>query len=446
MENRVIVIDQIMGMGKTSYAIQYINEHPELSFIYCTPFLDEVQRIKQNCKNSNFKEPTYDSSKKIERKIDSFNDLLMNGENIVLTHSTFANANDDTVEFIENSNYVLILDETLNTLENFNDVCSDNTQKVSKADIKMLQDVGFIEIDDYGKVKWTGESYAGGKFTDVEKYAKNGTLLYLDQSMLVWQFPAHIFKLFKDVIILTYLFDGSILKPYLQYHGFDWTVKGLAKTDGKYHLTDYCDNKETLENSRKLITIFDNEKLNNYKNKSLSKSWYKSNKAKLQKGEENELEQLKKNLSNYFRNIQKAKAKDILWTCPKEYMDQLKGAGYTAVRKLQPDEKHLPIKEREKVEKQLSCFLPCNARATNDFKERSVLAYCSNMYLNPYIKRYFEKKNLKDGTKIEVNEDLFALSCMVQWIWRSQIRDGKPISVYIPSCRMRQLFKNWLYA
>ncbi len=434
MENKVIVIDQIMGMGKTSYAIQYINEHPELSFIYCTPFLDEVARIKNQCADSNFKEPTYESG----RKIDSFNELLMSGENIVLTHSTFANANENTVEYIKNSDYVLIMDETINTLENFNDVCSDKAQMVSKADIKMLQDMGFISTDEYGKVEWTGESYYGGKFTDVERFAKNGTLLYLDNSMLVWQFPANIFCLFKDVMILTYLFDGSIMKPYLQYHGFDWTVKGIAKENGRYYLTDYTDNKEVIKRSKNLITIFDNAKANNYKNKSLSKSWYKANKSKV------DIEQLKKHLSNYFKNHMKAKATDILWTCPKEYMDLLKGAGYTMIRRLQPEEKKLSAKDREKIEKQLSCFLPCNARATNDFKERSVLAYCSNMYLNPYIKRYFEKKNLQDGTKIEVNEDLFALSCMVQWIWRSQIRDEKPISVYIPSMRMRQLFNDWL--
>jgi len=33
---------------------------------------------------------------------------------------------------------------------------------------------------------------------------------------------------------------------------------------------------------------------------------------------------------------------------------------------------------------------------------------------------------------------------MIQWIWRSAIRDGKEIWVYIPSRRMRELLKKWL--
>ena len=43
-----------------------------------------------------------------------------------------------------------------------------------------------------------------------------------------------------------------------------------------------------------------------------------------------------------------------------------------------------------------------------------------------------------------VSQDDFALSEMVQWVWRSAIRDGKPITLYIPSDRMYQLFTGLL--
>ena len=45
---------------------------------------------------------------------------------------------------------------------------------------------------------------------------------------------------------------------------------------------------------------------------------------------------------------------------------------------------------------------------------------------------------------ISVNEDGYALSEMLQFIWRSAIRDGKEIWVYIPSIRMRTLLKEWI--
>ena len=44
----------------------------------------------------------------------------------------------------------------------------------------------------------------------------------------------------------------------------------------------------------------------------------------------------------------------------------------------------------------------------------------------------------------ELDEDAYALSEMLQLIWRSRIRNGENINVYIPSKRMRDLFKEWL--
>jgi len=42
------------------------------------------------------------------------------------------------------------------------------------------------------------------------------------------------------------------------------------------------------------------------------------------------------------------------------------------------------------------------------------------------------------------DQDKWALSEMVQFVWRSAIRDEKPITLYVPSKRMRDLFINWL--
>ncbi len=54
------------------------------------------------------------------------------------------------------------------------------------------------------------------------------------------------------------------------------------------------------------------------------------------------------------------------------------------------------------------------------------------------LKNYFQEQG------VEVREDDYALSEMIQWVWRSAIRDGKEIWIYIPSRRMRELFRNWL--
>lgn len=47
------------------------------------------------------------------------------------------------------------------------------------------------------------------------------------------------------------------------------------------------------------------------------------------KATEVQIKQLKNNLENYFRNICKAKQKNILWTCYKDFIPKFKGRGYT---------------------------------------------------------------------------------------------------------------------
>ena len=65
----------------------------------------------------------------------------------------------------------------------------------------------------------------------------------------------------------------------------------------------------------------------------------------------------------------------------------------------------------------------CNTRATNEYRNRNALAYCVNRFLNPDYVKYFAEHG------VEIDQDMFALSEMIQWIWRSAIREGKPIPV-----------------
>lgn len=79
-----------------------------------------------------------------------------------------------------------------------------------------------------------------------------------------------------------------------------------------------------------------------------------------------------------------------------------------------------------------------NTKATNDYGDKQVLAYCVNIFMQPDEKNYLLSNN------IAVQEDRYALSVMLQWIWRSAIRNGQEIWIYIPSKRMRNLLKQWI--
>lgn len=431
--SKIKVIDEPCGRGKTSWAIQYMNKNPDKSFIYCTPFLDEITRIRKSC-NQPFTEPhNYNKS-----KLNDFNELLMKGKNIAVTHCTFANSDDKTIEFLKNGHYCLILDEVLDILVHYNTACND---KIKQADIKHLLDTHNITIDEYGKVSWIGEPYTDGKFATMYAVAKRGYLYYLDKTMLVWQFPPEIFKLFDKVYVLTYLFDGSLLKPYFEYHSIPYELVGINYTNNEYSVSEYHNDKADRVKYKELIEICDNPKLNDYKASSLCKAWF----DRSGKDRQADINKLRLNVKNYFQNICKAKSDSIMWTCYNSHKDKIKGKGYTAIRRITKNEKeNLNSKELKKLQEKLSCFVPCNARATNVYADRYILAYLVNIYANPYVKRYFENKKRSDNISITVNEDCYALSCLIQWVFRSRIRKRQSIKLYIPSNRMRELLMAWL--
>ena len=441
------VIDAPCGSGKTSWAIQYMNENTEKSFIYCTPFLDEIDRVRKACGSyGRFVEPLpYTGS-----KIDSFNELLADGKDIAVTHTTFLNATQETLDLIRTCDYTIVIDEVLDVVTDFNKVQtveSATRQTVAKGDVAFLLDRGIIEIEDNNRVVWRGGKYVDDfKFSEVQKFANLKRLYCIDGKLLLAVFPPEMFRYFDTVYIMTYIFSGSIFKYYLDMFSLSYEPKSVKQNGGGYYLSDYDAAIDIAfrQKCKGLIHICDNEKLNGYRTNSLSKKWYENSRN------DDRLKILKNNLTYYFRRYVNAKASngDIMWTCYGDYENKVKGPGYTMVRSMTESEKRLPVSKREELEKQLSCFVACNAKATNTYRERWALAYCVNMFFNPMIRRFFTDGNdIRESnglSGIYPDEELYALSCLIQWIFRSRIRDGKEIEVYIPNKRMRDLLKSWL--
>ena len=249
-----------------------------------------------------------------------------------------------------------------------------------------------------------------GKFQLVRRYALNRNLIMHNGKILMWNFPPDIFSLFKESYILTYLFSSQLQKYYFDLHNIEyeyyivstdvWNNPVFDKKD------DYTD-KEVKQRLKKMIYIYEGtlNKIGDDKY-SLSKSWYE-NKKHLHK-------QLKNNTLNYFNNIMKTKSNENMWGTFKDYKSKISGKGYT--------KGHVSI----------------TARSTNEFQHKKVLAYTVNRFLSPILEGYFHSKGIK------INQDVFALSEIVQWVWRSAIRNDEDINIYIPSSRMRGLFLSWL--
>lgn len=50
--------------------------------------------------------------------------------------------------------------------------------------------------------------------------------LYLHRDY-IWNFPVSIFEAFVETFVLTYLFNGSLLKYFFDYHILEYTLKSV---------------------------------------------------------------------------------------------------------------------------------------------------------------------------------------------------------------------------
>ena len=407
--SKITVVDNPMGTGKTSWSIQYINDNQFENILYITPFLSEVTRIINNT-NREFKQPAYKGGSKLE----NLNELLDCQYDIASTHALFKKFDDESRENIKKGHYTLILDEVLNVIEPYN---------VQKHDVPLLMDSGCITIDEDGFVIWNKDkANYDTKYNDVKMLAENRSLVCVNQLLLLWHYPPNIFTLFDKIYILTYLFEASILKNYFDLYNIEYIKKSIYSENGKYNISDFYIPDTKIYST--MINIYDGNLNANIKQKQtgLSSSWFdkKINIPIIQ--------QMKKNLNNYFRNILNAKSETIMWTTFKSSKIKLRGKGYS---------KEFTIEQLENVENAYG-FLACNARSTNKYGNCFNLAYCLNVYLHPSVSQFFRQKGMI------IDEELYALSEMIQWIWRSRIRNGESINIYIPSIRMRSLLQSWL--
>lgn len=396
----VKIVNQMMGCGKTSAAINYINESDEdEKFFIITPYLDEVDRYKLSCKSKSFKQPTWEKGTKIE----SLKDLINKNSNIVSTHALFQKFDLELIDMCRARNYTLIMDEVANVVEEY---------PISDSDYKILEK-DFIYVDeDTNQIKWREDRQDySGEFSDIKRLCNLGSLAYYSGSVMMWLFPIDVFNSFRSIYIMTYMFEAQMQRYYYDYYRLQYEYyhvegnsldnfrfyKGVAPDHYKYNYSD-------------LVHILDNEKMNLIGDRStdLSKTWFERNKKNVA------MKQLQNNLTNFFRNIRNNKSNDNLWTTFKDYKKSIQGKGYT------------------------KGFLALNMRATNEYRNRTSVAYIANRYMHPIVKNFFVKHN------IDVDEDMYATSEMLQFIWRSAIRDGKEIWIYIPSIRMRNLLQKWL--
>lgn len=400
----ITVVDSLMGTGKSTWIRNHMNSHPDKRWWYIAVYLKEASVPTEGCPTLNFQEPSDENKKKGDDLIS----LIKKGANIASTHQLFLRIKQtpELLDLIKSQGYTLVIDEAL-----------DVVRDLSKAndDINGQLQLNTFSVDEQsGLLTWQNNEYKGRDFKDVQQAIQTSDVYY-NGDTLISLFKPDIFGAFLDVYVLTYLFDGSRMRMYFDFSGIAYTTCHIISGELS---TGEPDNLQEKKRIKELINLYDGPYydigITKYARTCLSQSWY--NKPQYNKRQE----VLFRSTYNYLHYYLKAKSNDTMFTVFKN------------VFKKNPN--MLPSYKK--------AFVECSAKATNEYRDRFALAYLVNMFQDPEIEKFFAPRGVTQ------DETAFARCSMLQWIWRSRIRnyqtDPKPIHLFVPSPRMRDLLIEWL--
>ena len=427
METRTKILDSVMGSGKTTWIIDQINKNPQEHYIIIVERQTEVDRLAEAC-------PDLVSLSEISeqqniRRLDALEQVAAEGRSIVSTHQLFSKWSDEFLNSVSHWGYQLIMDETLSDI-------------LSSVPIKSS------DLNAYVKDRFIG-CYAGNKFNkvkllkpllskygDVEDRIINSDCYLFDiknnaddpHYQLIQAPRSEMFKLFKNILVLTYQFKGSLLRCYFDLHAIKYQL--LSIKDG--HTILYKD--ELGLNFRDKIYIYGGKLNNGFGTDIGSQCW--THKPVNQKA-------TKKRLRNIYNHWKKCDITpdQFLYTTQKKYQKQVHPVHIRGLKnKLNDDysdankRKYMTAEDKRNVS-----YLSQTIRGTNDFSHKKFMAYMPNTFMDPQIRNFLTQH----GVRIE--EDSYALNRMIQWLWRGCIRNGQDMHVFVPSTRMRKLLVDWLH-
>ena len=404
MQSIININDQPCGGGKTTSMIEGFCS--DRKYLVIVPLLTEVDRVVEWSKSNPFQQPQANDNN-APTKTESLENMVLQGQNIAATHSLF----ERLVPLARQgflSDYDIIIDEVPKVVKPVS-----SKSKVSIEEFYL--NTGYMTVDTKtGLVSPTGKWWSMRDDVDdtlsttILTYANTGCLYLLEGHLFIWAMPRELLTAGRTTTILTYKSDGSMLSSYLK------------KLDVPVEVANDNQCEEAFKKkAAELITIKDIPALSRL---SLSHSGQLAGMSN----------------SNYCRTVVNAlknlrgrqlndvPAEHILITCAKDgwYKDgNEKVAG--------------PFASGSKLF-QGANWLPKVTRGTNKYAHCSHLIYLYDQHVNPYVARWLE-----DNTR--AFDDAFALTELIQWVWRSRVRNGQPVTLYLPNPRMRGLMEEWLW-
>ena len=347
------------------------------------------------------------STDEFDNKSDSLRQLLLDNKNVVTTHALYGIVGQLAWEGCL-KDYDIIIDEVLDVVG--------QVDGVSETSWKLLYiDSGFAEVDVGGKVlptaKW--EEYVGRVSdtlnTNLYALAQRDSLHVVDGSFFLKCLPPPLLQSGRTITIYSYLAEGSMMLAYLNKLGISYR-----------HQRDISEDRQFRAKAKKLITI---KSIPALEDTAFSYSKQTGTKGKVDR---NKL--VAKSLMNIrHRELRDTSLDKVMVTCAKLNW-YLKGNS----------DKPKPNAFSKDSRMFKARWVANTTRGTNDYIQVRTAIYLWDQHMNPYICRWL---GIDKDAKAN---DRYATTELVQWLYRSAVRNGEPITLYMPSNRMRVLLAAWL--
>ncbi len=467
----ITIADKPCGYGKSTEINRSFNKSEK--YIAVVPYLSEVERfIKGARTDSDFilTQPICNGG----NKSDHCEKLIRAGKSIACTHALFYRlgtlATQSTgvarcTEFDSDgkptievdhllNGYNLIIDEVVNPFE------VDQTVRKVDFDTAYLG-LGLATEEPDGRIvpteMWDELYRKGNKTFDRSLYdkAKSGALYRISEKLFVLAIPKELLLKPKSVTIYTYLSEGSVLLQYLQ--------KLQKDHPGSFTLEVQRLDKEVeaawREDVASALTVLPIPELEN-------QEW--THFAQLNKIKTH------RQCSAVGHKLRKFKDRELYGVDPTTVMlTCARGLWHDAATGQKPKAGRLARHTRlfgralkEEVYNNDSetfdevwttsgvSFVPNTTRGTNDHIGCTTAVYLYDQHPNPQLLTFLGMK--RNSNEAHRFSDAYALTELVQWLFRSAIRVGglnstgraysprRSVTLYMPSKRMRNLLLNWL--
>ena len=391
--NKVTFIDRPCGTGKTT---QMINSFcPTEQYVVVVPTLSEVQRVLNTSKV-----PFIEPDEHLHgTKMAHFKELLSDGENIVTTHKLFDAVD---VRSVDLSAYNLFIDEVFDVVEKV------NGPKKEEWDTVYISD-GCAKVDSAGLVTPTEKWRVKPKQLDptirfdLFCAADAGRLHRTDNGYFVDVVTPALFTKTTQTIVYTYLASGSLMAAYLKKHDVPYLID-------RDHNLDMAQRAE----GQRLLSVFQISALEN-----IRMSYTKQ--GEMKQGDVKKVRNALKNLRSL--SLKGIEPKDILITCRKDkWLDQ-------------NDQPREAFAVNSKLRK--TNWIAKTAKGTNEYRHCTHAVYLTELNLSPSIIAYL-------GVDKQFEKD-WAVSELIQWLYRTALRDGGKVELHLASSHMKCLLEGWLY-